>query len=191
MDNKYKIINWLGTKYPSEFTMHDLSKTLHIPYASFYRTVQEMGGLLTIKKVGKSKVLGLNLAHPTLRSHLAVAANEEKEEFLKNQPIIKKIATELNSDDIVLIFGSYAKGQQTDISDIDFLIMNKKGEKNLSFSKYELLFRKKINPLFITKSEFIRMLKDKEENVGKQALKDHIVLNKPETFWGLVVDGIQ
>lgn len=191
MDNKYKIINWLGKKYPLEFTMHELSKILHIPYASFYRTVQDMSGLLTVKKVGKSKVIGLNLFHPTLRSHLAVAANEEKEEFLKKQPIIKKIATELNTKDIVLLFGSYAKGTHTDNSDIDVLIINKKGEKNLSFSKYELLFKKKINPLFITKSEFIKMLKDKEENVGKQALKNHIVLNKPEAFWELVVDGIQ
>lgn len=191
MDNKHKIINWLGKKYPAEFTMHELSKTLQIPYASFYRTVQEMNGLLIVKKVGKSKVLGLNLPHPTLRSHLAVAANEEKEEFLRKQPIIKKIATELNSKDIVLLFGSYAKGEQTDISDIDILIINKKGEKSLSFSKYELLFKKKINPLFITKSEFIKMLKDKEENLGKQALRDHIVLNNPEAFWELVIDGIQ
>jgi uncharacterized protein len=191
MDNKHKIINWLGKNYPSEFTMHELSKTLHIPYASFYRTVQEMNGLLTEKKIGKSKVIGLNLTHPTLRSHLAVAANEEKEEFLKKQPIIKKIASELITKDMVVLFGSYAKGTHTDNSDIDILIINRKGEKSLSFSKIELIFRKKINPLFITKSEFIKMLREREENVGKQTLKNHIVLNNPEAFWELVVNGIQ
>ena len=35
------------------------------------------------------------------------------------------------------------------------------GKKDLSFSKYELLFKKKINPIFINVKEFKNMLKDK------------------------------
>jgi predicted nucleotidyltransferase len=191
MDNKLKIISCLGKNYPKEYTMNELSKALKVPYATFYRTIQEMNGLLNVKNIGKSKVLGLNLSHPTLRSYLAVAANDEKDEFLKKQPIIKKIISELNTDEIVVLFGSYAKAIQTDKSDIDLLIINKKGEKSLSFSKYELLFKKKINPLFVTNAEFIKMLKEKEENLGKQVLKGHIVLNNPESFWKLVLNGIQ
>ena len=39
MDNKHKIINHLG-KHPNEkYTMHELSRELNIPYASFYRTI--------------------------------------------------------------------------------------------------------------------------------------------------------
>ena len=34
------------------------------------------------------------------------------------------------------------------------------------------------------------MLKAKEENVGKQALKYHVVLNNPEEFWGCVLNAI-
>jgi hypothetical protein len=34
------------------------------------------------------------------------------------------------------------------------------------------------------------MLKDKEENVGKQALYSHIILNNPEAFWECVFNGI-
>jgi hypothetical protein len=29
------------------------------------------------------------------------------------------------------------------------------------------------------------MIRDKEENVGKQVLKGHIILNNPEKFWEL------
>lgn len=171
--------------------MHELSKMLHIPYASFYRTILEMNGLLNVKVIGKSKVLGLNLSYPTLRSYFAIASNDEKEDFLKNQPIIKKISSEFEIEDVVMLFGSYAIGEETKTSDIDLLIINKKGEKSISFSKYELLFKKKINPIFVTTTEFVKMLKDKEENVGKQALKKHIILNNPEYFWELVLNGIQ
>ena len=90
----------------------------------------------------------------------------------------------------MVLFGSYAKNTQVKTSDIDLLVINKDGKRSISFSKYELLFKKKINPIFITKQEFKLMLKDKEENVGRQALKNHITLNNSEKFWGVVLDSI-
>ena len=63
-------------------------------------------------------------------------------------------------------------------------------EKSIAFSKYELLFKIKINPIFVTKKEFKLMLKDKEENVGKQALYSHVILSNPEGFWECVFNGI-
>ncbi|MDP2750863.1 MAG: nucleotidyltransferase domain-containing protein, partial [Nanoarchaeota archaeon] len=119
-----------------------------------------------------------------------LASDEEKKEFLSNQPITKKIASELDTKDTIAVFGSYAKGKQTEKSDIDLLIINKDGKKTLSFSKYELLYKRRINPIFITKSEFRKMIAEKEENVGKQALNNHIILNNPDEFWGCVLSGI-
>ncbi|MEK6886574.1 MAG: nucleotidyltransferase domain-containing protein [Nanoarchaeota archaeon] len=86
----------------------------------------------------------------------------------------------------MILFGSYAKKTQKETSDIDILIINKKGDKNISFSKYEVLFKKHINPIFITKEEFKNMINEKDENVGKQALRSHIILNNPEKFWEMV-----
>lgn len=183
MDNKDKIINYLGKHIGKRYTMHELSRLLSIPYASFYRTVQQMKDILVIETAGKARMIQLNKNNPVLKAHLTVASDEEKKTCLQKQPIIKKIATELQTNDIVVLFGSYAKGKQTQQSDIDLLIINKDGEKSHFFSKYELLYKKRINPIFITKNEFKKMLKDKEENVGKQALKDHIILNNPEEFW--------
>ncbi len=170
--------------------MHELSKLVGIPYASFYRTIQHMDDVLGVEIVGKSKAISLNTKNPLIKAHLAISSDEERKEFLRKQPIIYKIATELNTEDVVLLFGSYAKGKETEKSDIDFLIINKDGTRSLSFSKYELLFKRKINPIFVTRKEFRKMLQDDEENVGKQALKDHVILNNPERFWKLVLNGI-
>ncbi len=190
MDKKLKIVNYLGKNVGTRFTMHELSKLVNIPYASFYRVVQQMEEILDILVVGKSKTICLKTNNPVVKAHLTISSDEEKKEFLKKQPIIKKITAELNTRDIVVLFGSYAKGKETEKSDIDFLIINKDGKKSLSFSKYEVLFKKKINPIFVTAKEFKNMLQDKEENVGKQALKNNILLNNPEQFWGLVLNGI-
>ena len=190
MDNKYIIINYLGKNQGKHFTMHALSKLVNIPYASFYRTIQQMHDIINIEKIGKSKIIHLRTNNPILKSLLAVSSDEERKEFLAHQPIIRKITLELNTTEMVLLFGSYAKKKETERSDIDFLIINNDGKKSLSFSKYELLFKKKINPIFITPKEFKEMLKSKEENVGKQALKNHIILNNPESFWRLVLHGL-
>jgi predicted nucleotidyltransferase len=84
-------------------------------------------------------------------------------------------------------FGSsYAKGTQTAKSDVDILVINEKGERKPDFSRYETIFKVRINPNYVTPEEFTAMLKESEENVGKQALKNHIILYHPELFWNLV-----
>ena len=191
MDNKQKIINFLGKNFGTLYTLHELSKVLKIPYATFYRTVHKMNNLLIITVIGKSKTIQLSLNNPIARAHLTVSSDEEKKEFLQNQPIIKKIEKELGTKEIVVLFGSYAKRIQHEKSDVDLLIINKEGNKSISFSKYELLFKKRINPIFVTKKEFELMLKDKEENIGRQVLKNHIILNNPEEFWGCVLHAIR
>src|SRR3989338_6371693 len=122
MDNKHKIINHLG-KHPTEkYTMHELSRELNIPYASFYRTINSIKDLLIIEEVGKSKIITLDKQNKVVKSHLVVSSDEERKDYLKKYPIVRKIYQELNSDNIILLFGSYTKKAQTEKSDIDLLI---------------------------------------------------------------------
>lgn len=191
MDNKLKIVNFLGKHWRNVFTMHELSKLLNIPYATFYRTIEKMDDLLVINIIGNSKTIKLNTNNNVLHSYLTISSEEEKKEYLKKQSMIKVINESINTDGVVLIFGSYAKEKETEKSDLDIMIINKKGDRSISFSKQELLFNIEINPVFFTEKEFKLMLESKEENVGKQALEGHIILNNPKRFWELVLDAIQ
>lgn len=190
MDNKLKIINFLGKNMGRGYTMHELSKMLNIPYATFYRSIHAMNCIISSENIGKAKVGKLNFNSQAIKSYLVVSSEEEKNDFLEKQPLMKKIACELQTKDIVLVFGSYAKGTQRKDSDIDIMVINKSGNKDISFRRYEQLFKVKINPIFITINEFKAMLKEGEENVGKQAMKHHVVLNNPEPFWRCVLDGV-
>jgi len=189
MDNKLKILNYLGKHIEEKFTMRELSKKTKIPYATFYRTLNKMSDLIMKDRKGNTVLVELK-AKDSLSSYLAVSSEEEKKEYLKKTPLIKKINSEINTKDIVILFGSYAKEKYTKKSDVDFLIINKEGKKTIDFSKYELLFRKEINPIFITKKEFRQMLRSDEENIAKQALKNNIILNNPQNFWELVIGAV-
>ena len=171
--------------------MHELSKLVSIPYATFYRDINKMPDLISKEKKGNNILVKLKSSNKSLLPYLSVSSEAEKKEYLEKYPIIKKIDNEINTEDIVVLFGSYAKEKQTSKSDIDILIINKKGDKTIYFSKHELLYKKKINPIFIMNSEFKEMLKDKDENIGKQALKNHIILNNSYKFWECVLDAIR
>ena len=190
MDNYLKIVNFLGKNIGKSFTMHGLSNLTNIPYASLYRAVQQIKDILDIEIVGNAKTVRLRTNKRVVKAYLIISSDEEQKEFLEKHLILRKITNELDTNDVIVLFGSYAKSKEVERSDIDILVVNKKGDKSLSFYKYELLFEKKINPIFVTSKEFKGMLKDKEENVGKQALKNHIILNNPDGFWEMVLDGI-
>lgn len=191
MDNKLKIINYLGKAFDKEFTMHELSKTLDIPYTSFHRTVNNMKDLLIIKPIGKSKTLRLNYNNPVIQSYLAISSEEEKNIFLKKKPMFKILRQDIKNNDIVLIFGSYAKDKETKRSDIDIIIINKKGNRSISFDNFELLYDTEVNPIFFTIKEYKQMIENNEENVGKQALRYHKVLNNPNDFWNIVINELR
>jgi predicted nucleotidyltransferase len=191
MDNKLRIVNFLGKNAETAFTMHELSKLAKIPYATFYRTVKTLSDLIVKTKAGKATLVQLNKQNPLTKHYLIISSKEEKDEYLKKQPLIKKIGDELPLGRYtVILFGSYAKGTQTAKSDVDILVINEKGERKPDFSRYETIFKVRINPIYVTLDEFRTMLKEAEENVGKQALKNHIILYSPELFWNLVY-GIQ
>jgi hypothetical protein len=95
MDNKLKIINYLGKNMGESFTMNELSKAIKMPYATFYRTVQGMSDILIIKSVGKSKTLTVDVNNPSIISYLSISSEEEKKDYLRKQPVIKKISEEI------------------------------------------------------------------------------------------------
>lgn len=185
MDNKLRIIGFLGRHKGESFTMLETSKLLGIPYATFHRTLGGMADLVMKNKKGNTTLIEVKARNPIVTPYMALSSYEEKKEAVRKQALLKEI-DQIETSSIVVVFGSYAKGKQRKDSDLDLLVINKRGEKDMSFSKLELIYRKKINPIYVSESEFKDMLGDEEENVGKQALKHNIVLKGHERFWELV-----
>lgn len=186
MDNTFSIAEFLGKRPRQQFSMHEASRELAIPYASFYRAAQKLDGVLCTERVGPVKRISLDFTDPRTLAYLLLASEQRKEEFLKQHPALQKLHDKLTTEDVVLLFGSYAKGKQGPRSDVDLLIINRKGERTQSFQQHEQLYKQPVHALFVSEREFREMLCDSEENVGKQALQHHVVLRNPKRLWELV-----
>ncbi len=122
-----------------------------------------------LKKLKKLDLVELNVLKNRSRVGRGVSwiSNQDNTDFkelkrvynfknLYSSNLIKKIVQETAPNSIVL-FGSYSRGEDTEESDIDLLVVSKEKKINLKF--YEKKLKRKINIMFVQevkeiKSEF-------------------------------------
>lgn len=187
MDILLRLVWTLGKNLNNEITIRQLSKDSKIPYATTHRLIMQNIQIFNINKKGNIKLCSLNFKDKITKNYLILAERKETENFVKNDPKLNIIRKEAPKGDYTLIlFGSRAEEKERKESDIDICIVNKDGSKNIKFSKYELLFKLEINPIYLSKKEFIKMFKEKEYNLVHEIIKKHVVLYGEEYFWDII-----
>ena len=191
MNNLSKICWILGKNISLELSIREISQKAAVPYTTAYRLINKNKELFKIREQAGVKFCSLKLEDKIIKNYLAIAEREKTEEHLKKYPELFQLKKNLPIGDYTLIlFGSRASEKQREKSDVDLCIINKDGKKNINFSSFETLYRLEVNPIFFTKREFIQMLKEKEVNVGKEILKNHIILYNENYFWEVVWNAI-
>ncbi len=187
MDNLLKLIQTLGKNLHNQIPIRQLSKESKVPYTTTHRLIKNNEGIFIINRKGNIKLVSLNLKDNITKNYLILAERKEAESFLNINPEFKVLKKELPQEDYSLIlFGSRAERKQRQKSDIDLCIINKDGKKNIKFSKFELLFKLEINPIYLKDKEFKQMLKEEGQNLAKEIIKKHIILYGEEYFWNLI-----
>ena len=188
MDNLLKLVYALGQNLRDEIPIRQLSQEANVPYTTAYRLIKNNENLFLINKKGNIKLCSLNIKDNITKNYLILAERKQAESFMEKQPMFKILKKDLPRGDYCLIlFGSRANETNREKSDVDLCIVNKDGKKNISFSKFELLYKLEVNPLFMLKMEFKSLLKEKEHNLGDEIIKKHIILYGEEYFWNLVL----
>ena len=201
--NKFqtKLLQLFDENFNSEFTINQISKKIGLDYAYVNREINKIikKEIISKKTVGNSNLCSLNLKNDEAIVLIFDYETSKKSVFYKKHKILKTyfldLFKEIKGFDIYsfIIFGSYAKGKETEKSDLDILIViedKKKSDKlhkiiNNSFS----LSNVEISPMIIDRKDFVEMLANKIKlNVGKEALKNHIILHGIERFWELVLE---
>ncbi|MFH1682990.1 MAG: nucleotidyltransferase domain-containing protein [Candidatus Woesearchaeota archaeon] len=188
MKTELKIIRFfIGDKEPR--TIREISKKIKADYRITYLAVQKLidKKIILHKKVGTSLLCELNEEYYGFEIYQA--EDERRKELFRNkniQQISKEIASKAGTSMFILVlFGSYAKGRQSQSSDIDLIFISNEGGFENKIQTLLSLLPLKIHALFFTEEEFIRMKDAKKSNVIKEAIDNHIILYNIESYYHL------
>lgn len=202
-----KILQLYSVDPKAEFTIRQISQKLKTAYSHVYERMNEFikQEIFIVKRAGKASLCTLNLKNPTLPTKMAEVSAIECKDFLNKDPVRTKLLNEFLSKVgektnfslySIILFGSLVKGTSHLKSDIDILILasSKKEFDELIHQEcgsLEMQYGRDINPVIMTPEMYLEIMQSAGENVGKQALKNKILLSGGEKYWQLTLEAMK
>jgi len=186
--NEFKELPWNKVK---ELSRENSSSVIQNAIKSFL--TEE---LITEKKIGTSKLYAINHKNNKVYSYFETY----NKEILPKQVLksIKELEDSLDKHTpfySIVIFGSYASGEQKKDSDLDLAVFIEQEDKRkiveAVFKSMETKSFIKIDGHVITKDEFLEMLKVDYENLGKEIARKHLIIHNPVIFHSLIKEGMK
>ena len=196
-----KLLQLFDQNFNSEFTINQIAKKTGFDYAYVNRETNKLikRGIISKKTVGNAHLCSLNLKNGGTIAAIFGHETHKKSCFYKKHKVMESYFSEFfmeakeYSIHLLIIFGSYAKGMETKKSDLDVLAVLE--DKKQSDSVHKLinsafkLSDTEISPIIVGKKDSLEMLSNKTSlNIGKEALKSHIILYGIERFWESVLE---
>ena len=182
-------------RHPDEqVTIRGLAKRLRKSYTLVYNnlTVLEKKRIIKKTSIPPAQVISLHESTP-----LQILTNIElkiKGEFVKKFPWAELMLNDVlssvkNPFFILIVFGSYAKGTQTEKSDLDILIIaqTKEQAQEIETSLKRAYTKQRKSITFLKTDDFKEMISHPQDfNVGNEAKKHHIILHGIEQYYQMI-----
>ena len=205
LNYKDQVLVYLSRNINKKVTINSISKGLKLAYGFLHETVQklEKEKIVNVEEVGNYNLVSLNLKNPMAVGELTrisiiitQSIMEKSRQIAKLPALVSQLDKHLEILSIVL-FGSQAKLEATEKSDIDIAIILREKNNNLTsgirseIRSFEVKEFAKIQEFIVDYEMFKRMAQSKEEiNIGKEILKDWIILSGYENYWKLIGDSL-
>jgi predicted nucleotidyltransferase len=154
--------------------------------------------LIIERKLGTSKLYLINHNNNKVYSYFETYINENLSNEVRYTLELLEEGLNKNTGSFfysVVIFGSYASREETKKSDLDIAVFIQDEEKKKmienvlhSLNTKSIL---KVDGHAITQKEFLEMLKNNQENLGKQIARKHLIVYNPQIFYSLIKEGIK
>ena len=151
--------------------------------------------LILKREVGNIILYRANLDNTLVFSYFDILAKEKLPKAVKL--CLKLIKEELSDMAFVsvVLFGSYAEAKHTEKSDLGIALFvdSDRDKRNceLAIKSAGLKCVLQLDAHVFTQDELLEMLKDKQENLGKQIAKKHLAAHNPAIFYSIISKGIE
>lgn len=196
-----KMMELFDRNLNSQFTINQIAKMTDFDYGYVNREMNKLikKSIISKKTVGNAHLCSLNLKNDETLPLVFEEEIHKRIGFYNKYKVLKTYFSDFLKDaeqysiHSVLVFGSYAKGAQTEKSDLDLLIIiENKQFSNKAHNALNNAFKLstiEAAPIVISRKEFLQMLSNKAKlNIGKEALKSHIISYGIERFWEMVLE---
>lgn len=170
-----------------ELTLKEIMQKTGYSYEPINRIVHNLAKrkIITEKKFGKTLVYDLDAKKTEAKVAFYVSATEKANNFAGKHSSIFAGLSEIPEEDaeLIIIFGSYAKGTARKDSDIDLIIISsnsKKVEVNLASMKRR--YGLEIHPIIISKIEFTK-IKEENKELWDSLIENGIIFKGYEVFY--------
>lgn len=197
-----KVLIYLSRNLGKKVTINSICEGLNLSYGYLHSTIHKLEAekIISIEEVGNYKLLSLNFKNMLTIAELARVSVKISQEIIAKSKKLRNLNILIESlrkyKDIlsIVLFGSQARLKAKEKSDIDMLIILSERVKGKVVSEiraeikaFEVREFADIQEFIVDFEMFKRMLESKEElNVGKEALKDGVVLDGFENYWKMV-----
>lgn len=185
---KEKLIKYLiENKEP--VSMKRASEAIAVDYKNVYGYVGDLtaSGAIVQKRVGNTSPIEIN---PIPNQDIYSVEQKRTQEFLEKNPKFRLIKEDINQTNypfmIVLVFGSFVKEKNTRSSDIDICIISDNEEKTKQLIEMLNLLSLKLELHVFTTKEFISMIEKTKNNLGREIVKNNIILYGIENYYNLI-----
>ncbi|MBI2666748.1 nucleotidyltransferase domain-containing protein [Candidatus Woesearchaeota archaeon] len=189
MNNQTKILVFFLEHQEEMLSIRAASRKLNMNYKIAYEEIKklEKEQILSLKKIGNAYLCNYAYAF----NEKTLAAELERKKLLLSNTNFKILAYRFQEVKdpffITLIFGSYSRGKATKNSDIDLCIITSNQNIEKRVGQIIRTLALPIKAVFFSPEEFLSMLKTTDNNVGKEILKNHVLLQGIEAFYKVVM----
>lgn len=168
--------------YKAKFYLRQISKLAKLPLKTCQNTLLnlEKERILKSKVEGKNKYFSLNTDNIQTKSYLLKAEIHKTDNFLEKYPEFKIFLKSINTNSILIAFGSFAKLKADKDSDLDLFVVSTKEEKLPSH-----LLPHKIHQNSLNEESFKKAIVEKEP-LMKEIEENHIILNNPSAYVNII-----
>ena len=186
-DNKLCLIGLYRSDYLAQYHARQMARLMQKSHVTLLPHLKSLmkEKILMSKTSGKNKVYSLNFENINAKLAILIAEAVETMKYLSETFIIKRIASDvfkLRLDGTIVLFGSYAKQNFKEGSDIDMLyigdLMEREVQKIRDIGK---VYGKAISIKKLSMTAFENGLRAKD-NLIEEVIKAHIILHNHGPF---------
>jgi len=172
----------------------DYKKSLHLREIARETKVDVKAVQLQLKRLEKRNILSsimngrnkeyyLNLSNSTSKYHMILAETFASLSYLGKNFLIKKVIDEIGThiEGTIILFGSFAKGQISETSDIDLFVVTEKKLDRSIFMKAGNLIGRETSVKSSTRRQFLKGLENGDPLV-REVASNHVVLKGIDEF---------